>query len=243
MESEKKIKTILRDKGPKRAKSNDVIEPAVKYVRAQRAKNNEDQRDAELKSKSDALTSDPSNVNFSDFYNMSTLTKQIASEKWAEAMAKRIITWAETDEALALGEFYAQIGILNSDFTDLASKYPILGKALDYSRMLLGVRREKGMITRKFDAGSVAFMMPHYDSAWREIVAWRASLKQPVDLSGQPRLQYVVIPEIPNSDLVKIKHTSVEKIEKSNEPKDSDTDLSDPSESDTDEPGKIDKAL
>jgi hypothetical protein len=65
------------------------------------------------------------------------------------------------------------------------------------------------MITRKYDAGSVAHMMPYYDPAWREIVAWRASLKQPEGNSNQPRLQYVVIPNIPNSDLVKPKPVDV----------------------------------
>lgn len=195
--------SILSEKKSRKERRADVVDPAVKYVRAERVKNGLPPSVPEEKSESNDV--DLSKATFTEFYSMSTFTKQVASEKWSEDMARKLVAWAEDEESLTLGEFYARIGILNSDFTDLAAKYPILGKALDYTRMLLGVRREKGMITRKYDAGSVAHMMPYYDPAWREIVAWRASLKQPEGNSNQPRLQYVVIPNIPNSDLVKPK--------------------------------------
>lgn len=196
--------SILSEKKSRKERRVDVIEPAVKFVRAERVKNGLPPSVPEEKSESNNVDS-PTATNFTEFYSMSTFTKQVASEKWSENMARKLVAWAENEESLTLGEFYAHIGILNSDFTDLAAKYPLLGKALDYTRMLLGVRREKGMITRKYDAGSVAHMMPYYDPAWREIVAWRASLKQPEGNTGVARLQYVVIPNIPNSDLVKPK--------------------------------------
>jgi hypothetical protein len=196
--------SILSEKKSRKERRADVVDPAVKYVRAQRVKAGLLPSVPEEKSESNNVDL-PTTTNFTEFYSMSTFTKQVASEKWSEEMARKLVAWADNEDSLTLGEFYAHIGILNSDFTDLAAKYPILGKALDYTRMLLGVRREKGMITRKYDAGSVAHMMPYYDPAWREIVAWRASLKQPEGNSNQPRLQYVVIPNIPNSDLVKPK--------------------------------------
>jgi len=132
------------------------------------------------------------------------MTKQVASARWAEKMARKMIDWAEqTEDAVTLEEFYRSIGMLSQDFCDLAHKYPILEKALQYTRMIIGDRREKGMITRKYDAGSVAYMMPHYSNNWKEIVAWRSSLKQSEGSQGNVRMQYIVMPEIPSSDLVK----------------------------------------
>lgn len=187
----------LTDKKPRRYRG-DALEPAVRYVRKQREKNNEDEKDAKLERNS--LRSG----NFTEYYNMSTMTKQVASDKWAEKMARKMIDWAEqTDDALTLEEFYRSIGMLSQDFCELAHKYPMLEKALQYTRMIIGDRREKGMITRKYDAGSIAYMMPHYKDSWKEIVAWRSSLKQTEGGSGTVRMQYVVIPPIPSSDLVK----------------------------------------
>jgi hypothetical protein len=189
----------LTDEKPRKYRG-DTLEPAVRYVRKQREKNNEDARDKKLESR--ALRS--KEVNFSEYYNMSTMTKQVASAKWAEKMARKMIDWAEqNDDAVTLEEFYRSIGMLSQDFCDLAHKYPMLEKALQYTRMIIGDRREKGMITRKYDAGSIAYMMPHYSSSWKEIVAWRSSLKSSEGGTGTVRMQYVIMPAIPNSDLVK----------------------------------------
>lgn len=184
--------SLLDGKKHKRHRS-DVIDPAVKYVMKERERTGENK-----KVEPSALKSaEPKNNTFAEFYNMNTLTKQVASELWAEKMSKRMIDWAtQNEDALTLGEFYTSIGILNQDFCALAAKYPLLQKALDYTRQVIGDRREKGMLTRKFDSGSVAYMMPAYDPMWKEIVAWRASLKQPAEGSNNIRMQYVVIPEI-----------------------------------------------
>jgi hypothetical protein len=186
-------KTLLSDNKKPSKSRGDSVDPAVKYVREQRKKRNEDEKDAKVESEALKVSKEI----FSEFYNMNTYTKQVASELWAERIAKKMTTWAmENEDALILNEFYQSVGILSQDFCDLAKKYPILQKALDYTRMVIGTRREKGMITRKYDAGSIAYMMPHYNSAWRENVSWRASLKQPEGNSGTVRMQYVVIPEI-----------------------------------------------
>jgi len=191
----------LTDKKPRNHPKRDVQEPAVRYVRKQREKNNEDAKDAKLLK---ADEPEEAMTNFSEYYNMSTMTKQVASNTWAEKMARHMIDWAENNEdALTLEAFYRSIGMLSQDFCDIARKYPTLEKALQYTRMVIGDRREHGMITRKFDAGSIAYMMPHYKDTWKEMVAWRSSLKQSEGSSGAIRMQYVVVPEIPSSDLVK----------------------------------------
>ena len=182
----------LTDK--KRSKARDeVIEPAVKYVRAERKRNGEDEKDAKVESS----TLKNSGNNFAEFYNMNTFTKEVASKIWSEKMAKRMIEWAVSNEdALTLNEFYVSIGMLSQDFCALADKFPILDKALNFVKQIIGNRREKGMLTRKFDAGSTAYMMPHYSPEWKENVAWRATLRQPAGSSGNPQLQFVVVPDI-----------------------------------------------
>jgi hypothetical protein len=187
----------LSDKKPRKYRG-DTIEPAVRYVQMQRKKNNEDEKDKKLleKSECDTLNSDLPN-NYTTFMNMTTLTKQIASQVWAEKMATKLVKWVEeSNDAVTLTEFYRSIGIISQDFCELSRKYPILEKAQEYARMVIGDRREKGMLMRKFEPGSTAYMMPHYSADWKKIVEWRASLRQPAGEAGQTRVQYVVIPEI-----------------------------------------------
>lgn len=184
---------------------DDVVDPAVKYVRKQRELNNEDEKDKKLieKLESDTLNSGVPK-SYVEYMNVSTMTKQLASELWAERMAKKMIDWVKgNQEALTLTEFYISVGILSQDFCELARKYPLLGKAQEYVRMVIGDRRERGMLSRKLDPGATAYTMPNYLPEWKKIVEWRASLRQSSGDPTQPRIQYVVIPEIPNSGLVK----------------------------------------
>lgn len=194
----------LTDKKPRKYRG-DITDPAVRYVRHQRVKDGLNPDALKPKPKDmkslDVRTNEKNN--FAEFYSMTTMSKQIASESWADKMARRMIDWVEqTEEALTLEEFYRSIGILSQDFCELANKYPVLIKALKYTKMIIGDRRERGMILRKFDPGSVAFMMPHYKESWKEMVTWRASLKNP-EGSAATRMQYVVMTEMPSSDLVK----------------------------------------
>ena len=142
---------------------------------------------------------------FMDFYNWSTMSKQVASEVWAEKTAMELIEWAETrngTSSLTLNEFYVFKGLDRETFQDLTEKFPVLKKARAYARGILGNKRENGLIHKRLDPTSVAFMMPHYDPDWKAIVEWRASLKQPEGTSGQPIKEYILMKEIPNSDLV-----------------------------------------
>jgi hypothetical protein len=191
--------SILNDKKIRRR--GDTISPAVKYVTNERSVTDvKCNTPKESKAKLPA-TSNPTYA-FTEYFNMHTMTKQVASEQWAIKTAQNMCEWAESEDALILGEYYAMLGISKPTFMELANKYEILKKAHAYAKSLIAIRREKGMITRKFDSGSISFTMPMYSDDWKEIVEWRSSLKASENKSGDTRVQYVVIPEIPKSDLV-----------------------------------------
>lgn len=203
--------SILTDKGIRSYGPKSKTDGAVKYVRREKEREVTSKEREETKSESNTVKeSKPSKIkltkvyDFDEYLDMKTCSRKITSEAWAEKMAMTLVKWVEENEnALKMTEFYQHIGMYQTDFCTLANKYPLLAKAKAYARMVIGTRRELGALTRKFDAGTVNYTMPVYDPDWKEMVEWRSSLKQLEGKSGDNRTQYVIIPEVPRSDLVK----------------------------------------
>jgi hypothetical protein len=177
---------IIKRKGDRKIK-------AVECVNEERKLDNNTGKESEAK----MVITKNSDFSFTEYFNMNTMSRQIATDQWAEKTAKNMIEWAQTDDALILNDFFSLLGICRQDFLALANKYPILKTARDYAKSLIASRRERGMLTRKFDSGSVSFMMPMYSEDWKENVEWRSSLKAAEGKAGNDRVQYVVIPAIP----------------------------------------------
>jgi len=68
-------------------------------------------------------------------------------------------------------------GISRTSFDSLCERNKVLKEARQVVRMIFGNRRELGAINRKYDAATVAFMMPHYDQDWKDMVEWKSKLK------------------------------------------------------------------
>lgn len=189
----------LTDKKPRRAK-RDTIESAVKYVDKERAT----EKIVDYSTLPEETSKRPVS-SFTEFWSMTTMSKQVASEVWAEKTAKRLVQWAEdqsTGSAFKMNEFYRLLGMDHDTYVDLEEKYPILKKARKYAVKVLGDKREAGLLWRSLEPGSTSFMMPLYDDNWKAMVEWRSSLKQSEGQAGATRMQYVVVPEMPKSDLV-----------------------------------------
>ena len=196
--------SILTDKGIKNYGPKSKTDVAVKYVRKEKKREEEKVECDGLKKSERESVKLTKTYDFDEYLDMKSCSRKITSEAWAEKMARTLVDWVENNEnALKMTEFYQHIGMYQTDFCILANKYPLLKKAQQYARMVIGTRREIGAITRKFDPGTTNYTMPHYDPDWREMVEWRSSLKASEGKAGDNRTQYVIIPEIPKSDLVK----------------------------------------
>ena len=100
------------------------------------------------------------------------------TESFIQKMAEELLIWAiENDDALKLDEWQIANGICDETKQRWLTKYPNFKIAWQHAKKALGIRREKGVIKKKYDSTLIAPMMFHYDSAWKEIAEWREGVK------------------------------------------------------------------
>lgn len=107
-----------------------------------------------------------------------TFSKKIATDMWAERVAKELIEWVENNpSAIKINEFIRQKGIFHRDFFYLASKHERLGQAVEYAKRALGDIRERNILENKWNASAGMYMMNHYDPDWKAETERRDSVK------------------------------------------------------------------
>ncbi len=143
-------------------------------------------------------------LNFEEYIDHLTYDKKLFTTKVAEAYAKELTNWADTDEsALKIAQFLQKKGINKRTWYRWCQKYEILADANDFALMALGNRREVGLLTRKYDSQSTMLSMLHYDSDWKDMFAMKAKLMAQEGLTGGQKV--VVIEKYPDSPLVPVK--------------------------------------
>jgi hypothetical protein len=121
--------------------------------------------------------------------------------KYIRAVAKDIVRWASTPDALTLEEFYIQLQVTDNTVENWCKKHKFLSDAVHQAKMIIGIRREKGLITGKYSR-YVASTLHHYLKRCKESAEWHAELKKR-DFKREEREKITwVIETVPNSDLV-----------------------------------------
>lgn len=100
------------------------------------------------------------------------------SDRYLSELARDLVQWAQHDEeAIKLEQFLCLRCIQRKVWDDWLFRSEELQEAAEFAKMLLGTRREVAGLKRQLDPGIVAFTMPTYDPAWKELLAWKASLQ------------------------------------------------------------------
>jgi hypothetical protein len=136
-----------------------------------------------------------------EYYNYDSQRLTPITQGTLERLMGNGVKWARTiEDAIKLSQFMDLNGIPKYTWQRWQDKYEIVANGTKHILMILGNKRELGLLTRKFDPGSTTFTMPHYDEDWKHLFEWRAKLTQKDNvLSGQ---QIVVIERAANSPLV-----------------------------------------
>lgn len=97
-------------------------------------------------------------------------------EDMIERLAEDIIQWATEDEdALVISEFIVLKNIPHATYYDWLNTYPNLKEAHTEALRRIAIRREKGIINRKYDVKATLMRMHVYDPEWRKDEEWRAA--------------------------------------------------------------------
>lgn len=136
-----------------------------------------------------------------DYRDTFSMRVKPISSSFITRLSKELVKWSvSTDTALTLGKFYIMKGILKKTFYKWVKKYPEMTDAHSVAMQIIGIRREEGALTRKFEPSTVKHTMPLYCEDIRELELWRSKLKENENSQIAPSV--VVLDKIPDSPLV-----------------------------------------
>lgn len=133
-----------------------------------------------------------------DIYtDLFTLRKTPISEAFIERLAADMVEWASKDEdALTLKQFPLSRGISWKTFERWTKKHDLLKSAYEDMKTFIAIRREKGMITRKYDTKATMHIQHRYDEDWKKADEFHSSLRKTEKADEKHGNITVVIPPI-----------------------------------------------
>lgn len=126
---------------------------------------------SEIKSLSNART-------WRDFIENDAYMLFPGKQDWRKRFIYTLLEWASKDDSLEIVDFALEMKMRRQTIYEWANKYPDLKEALDHARMMIGSRRRKGALVRKFDKDVVFKDMHKYDPEWLEINKYHSDMKK-----------------------------------------------------------------
>lgn len=146
-----------------------------------------------------------------EYYNYDSMRLVPITVGTLERLIENGKKWAkETDNAFTLSQWRTLNGIHESTWERWEDKHPFFREGTEYILGILGDRREIGLLNFKLQPQATMYMMTHYSKAWKRNAEWRSNLnKKESDAKGQ---QIVVIEKVPDSPLVPVRKTDIQKV-------------------------------
>jgi hypothetical protein len=102
-------------------------------------------------------------------------------DDWRKRFMYTLLEWASKEDSLEITDFAIAMKMRRRTLYKWAEEYEDIKDALDNARLIIGSRRRKGALTRKFDK-DVAFKDMHkYDPEWIEINKYHSEMRKDED--------------------------------------------------------------
>ena len=144
------------------------------------------------KTNTDPEVSTTKKYEYEDYYCLYSFMQKPVNSAYIEKLAQEMMSWAQTDEAFKVTQFWLSKGIRSKDFYRWCDKHQCLKEVYDAVKILLGNRREIGAIKKNFDSSTIRASMKLYDEDWKGIDSDQEGNKQTI----------VVVEKMPTSNLV-----------------------------------------
>lgn len=116
-----------------------------------------------------------------EFINNDALMMFPEKHDWRKRFIYTLLDWASKEDSLEIVDFAIEMKMHRRTLYKWAEQYPEIKDALDHARLMIGSRRRKGALTRKFDK-DVAFKDMHcYDPEWLAINKYHSEMKKDED--------------------------------------------------------------
>jgi len=113
-----------------------------------------------------------------DYFDLQVFKMKPITTGTIQRIAQELLDWSMKDDSIVFRDFYDNKGIPEDAYYRWVRTHETLGAAHRLAKGRVGSRREKGALTRKFDSSFIANSMPIYDQEWKDLLAWKASLKE-----------------------------------------------------------------
>jgi len=135
-----------------------------------------------------------------DYLDASNARKSKEMKQKIEFFAEKLLDWAlHDDTALMLREFFVVNGISPGSVLRWSKRSKLFKAAYEMAKTAIGIRREKGVMFRKFPETSTIRSLPLYSVSWTEgedwklLEEWRASLKN-IEEEKKPTVFNITVP-------------------------------------------------
>lgn len=102
-------------------------------------------------------------------------------DDWRKRFNLTLLEWASKDDSVEITDFAIEMKMRRSTIYEWAAKYPDIKETLDHARLVIGSRRRKGALTRKYDKDVVFKDMHKYDPEWLDINKYHSDMKKDED--------------------------------------------------------------
>jgi hypothetical protein len=113
-----------------------------------------------------------------EFLNNDTFMLFPAKDDWRKRFMYTLLEWALKEDSLEITDFAIEMKMRRTTLYRWAEEYSDLKDVLDYARLIIGSRKRKGALTRKFDKDVVFKDMHKYDPEWLEINKYHSDMKK-----------------------------------------------------------------
>ena len=112
----------------------------------------------------------PVRVLYEEYYDYNNRKMMPVNQTWVENLGQEQYDFfKDHPDVLTMGEWYEHKGISPRTYEDWCTKYAVLKNFHIDSLALLGSRREKGALQRKYSEKMAMYTAHHYDHNWVKI--------------------------------------------------------------------------
>lgn len=137
-----------------------------------------------------------------DFMENEAISTFPEKDSYRKRLAFTLLEWAAQETSLEITEFALEMKMRRQTLNDWAAKYPDFKEAYDFAKLMIGVRRRKGALTRKFDKDVVHRDEHVYDPERHEVNVYHNNLKK--DIQNDNTTKVIVLSQLDTGELVPI---------------------------------------
>jgi hypothetical protein len=115
---------------------------------------------------------------WTDFIQNDAYMEFPQKQDWRQRFICTLLEWASLETSVEITDFALEMKMRRQTVKDWAAKYPDIKDAYDQAKLMIGSRKRKGALTRKFDKDVVFKDLHRYDPEWLEINKYHSDMKK-----------------------------------------------------------------